>query len=74
MAEEARWSFVLFSTDTTAMFANSAENFFEPGLVSLCDECEWGLYGKVYCIYKPANQIYGHLQTSRISMVSNGTW
>ena len=69
-----RWSFVLFSTDTKATFANSAEKrvlnlFWPPCVMNINEVCMDWFYG----IYKPANQIYGDLQTSRILMGSNGT-
>ena len=65
---------MLFSTDTKATFANSAEKhvlnlFWPPCVMNINEVCMDWFYG----IYKPANQIYGDLQTSRISMGSNGT-
>ena len=65
---------MLFSTDTKATFANSAEKhvlnlFWPPCGMNINEVCMDWFYG----IYKPANQNYGDLQTSRISMGSNGT-
>ena len=43
--------------------------FWPPCVMNINEVCMEWFYG----IYKPANQIYGDLQTSRISMGSNGT-
>ena len=74
MAEEAQVELcVVFNWHQGDFCKFSWKTYFEPVLASCVMNINEVCMDWFYGIYKPANQIYGDLQTSRISMGSNGT-